>query len=326
MNVIDPSQLRDEAADWLVRRDAGLSTSDEKALADWLAASPAHARAWEQALTDWARFDQVGGDLFEVMRAQALAAKPEPAQAAWRGLIAASLVAAAVLGGVMGWRHLSPSRAPQQASPVVQMLAAHTQRTDRRLPDGTLATLDRNTVIEIRFDETARRVTVLDGQVYFDVAAVKARPFLVRASDKTVTDIGTRFSVRRDPAGLVTVTLQDGAVSIGEGARTVTLRPGEQYQAPTGAAGSVKPVDPDRAMAWRYGYLEFRQTRLDEAVAEINRYGGPPIRLMGSRIGALPISGRFPIDDARGFADAIAAIHPLEVDQDKTGIILRPAR
>jgi transmembrane sensor len=325
MSATQIATIEDEAAEWLVRRDAGLTPEEQDRLTEWIAASPTHEQAWDRATAAWASFDSADDDLFEVMRTQAFAAGPV-ANDNWRTvLIAASGVAAVLLIGVLGWRELGVDVAPT----TVQMIAsAPGQRLVRRLADGTRVTLDNQTTLQTEFDAHARRVRLVRGQAYFEVAAAKGRPFYVQAGDRTVTDIGTRFAVRRDEAGagVITVVLEQGLVSVAGAGETRGLRAGDRFRAAAGAPGVVDHVDPSQALAWRDGYLEFRNTPLREAIGEINRYGGRQISLADQSAGDLRISGRFPANDPRGFAEAVAALQPVDVAPTDAGITLRTRR
>lgn len=324
------TKARTEAADWLVRRDAGLSAADETLLAGWIAASPLHQQAWAEAVAAWDSFDEAPDDLLEVMRAQALAERPVANDNFRRGLIAASVAASLLLAGTLAWQAIpGAAPAPPRAGAVVQTIATRPgERAVRQLADGTRVTLDSGTTLRIEFDARSRQVWLVKGQADFDVAAAKARPFMVLAADRRVNDIGTRFTVRRDDAapGGVVVVLEQGLVSVtGPGGRT-DLRPGERFRASAGSPGTVDRVDLDQMLAWRDGYLEFQDVSLEEAVAEMNRYGGKQIAITDAASAGLRISGRFRNDDPTGFADAVAALQPVDAVHTTNGIALQARR
>ena len=128
---------------------------------------------------------------------------------------------------------------------------------------------------------------------------------------------------RRTPDA-VTVTLISGKVRVDTysspvGARPVQstlLAPGERFAAAVDAAAMVTPVSSEAATAWRRGQVMFNDTPLSAAVAELNRYGGPQVDIADPRLGALTVSGVFATNDTAEFADAVAALHGLNVDRD----------
>jgi transmembrane sensor len=324
MSAAELSAARNMAADWLARRDAGLTAADQARLDQWIAASPVNRQAWSEAIAAWAQFGDMDDDLLEVMRTQALAARPVANDNWRRGLLAASGMAAALLVGVLAWGVLGPALQPAH---VESFATGYGQRAERRLADGTDVILDSQTILQTEFDRSGRRVRLIQGQAYFNVAA-EGRPFSVQAGDRTVTDIGTRFAIRGDKPGDggVTVILEQGLVSVSGAGEQRRLQPGDRYRARPGVPGVVDRVDPIQALAWRNGYLEFRNTALRDAIGEFNRYGGRQIILRDQEAGDLRISGRFPADDPTGFAQAVAVLQPVDAVQTRDGITLRVRR
>ena len=66
------------------------------------------------------------------------------------------------------------------------------------LDDGSRVTLAGDSAINLDLTDHQRRVTLLRGRVYFQVAPDPQRPFLVEAGEARVRVTGTRFEVRRD--------------------------------------------------------------------------------------------------------------------------------
>ena len=66
------------------------------------------------------------------------------------------------------------------------------------LVDGSQIALNTDTVLRMDLSGRERRVWLDRGEAYFHVTHNAQRPFRVFAGNRTVTDLGTRFSVRRD--------------------------------------------------------------------------------------------------------------------------------
>ena len=64
--------------------------------------------------------------------------------------------------------------------------------------DGSHVTLNTDSEIRIALTDTERRVELGRGEAYFEVSKDPNRPFVVRAGNKRVIAVGTKFSVRRE--------------------------------------------------------------------------------------------------------------------------------
>jgi transmembrane sensor len=103
-------------------------------------------------------------------------------------------------------------------------------------------------------------------------------------------------------------------------ARSWSLRPAEQWRWPADGP-SVRTVRPETVTAWTQGRIVFDATRLADAIAEINRYGGQTIILDAPQLGARQISGSFEAGDEDSFATAVTALLPLRRTLDGQGRI-----
>ena len=316
LQSMDPD---DAAAHWLVLRDRGFAPSEAGRFAAWLSASDANAEAWRRAEGLWTSFDAEPDVLLDSMRKAALAARPSREQSFQRGLIAASAAAMIVMASLIGWRGLATMRAEAPGARSAMALAEPrpdhvTQvgvRSDFSLPDGTRVTLDSDSALAVAYTAARRDVHLLRGQAFFAVKHDAIHPFTVNAAGRTVTALGTAFDVHLDRQSL-SVVLAKGSVLVAQaGGSAVRLSPGQRFQAGAGQPGVVSTVDVDQMLAWRTGYLEFRDEPLTDAVAEMNRYGGEPVSIGDPAISSLRISGRFRIGDPARFARTLTEVYPL---------------
>src|SRR3546814_17926050 len=106
-----------------------------------------------------------------------------------------------------------------------------------------------------------QRALVLErGEVMFGVAHDSQRPFRVAAGNGTVTALGTRFQIRREPAQ-VTVTLLDGRVPLErlDSGESRQLTPGDQdTYGDAGPPVAVRMVDTEVVRRWTSGRLLIR--------------------------------------------------------------------
>src|SRR6202042_1154910 len=81
------------------------------------------------------------------------------------------------------------------------------------LADGSRATLNTASTIEVILQKGRREVRLVQGEALFEVAHDSARPFVVRAGNALLKDVGTQFNVDMRSNG-TTVTVVEGQVAV----------------------------------------------------------------------------------------------------------------
>jgi len=342
MNQPRPLSVRgmtpdEAAAAWIVRvEDGPLSAADQAAFDEWKADSPANVAAYERAEAAWGLYENPPSDpVMDAMRASALAIRPKPRRGLWAGVgvgVAASLLAAIALGtGLLsfGPQADAPQLAAKSASAASatsdlpdegEFATAKGERRTVQLADGTAVTLDTDSAIRVAYVAERRIVQLLRGQALFAVAKDPNRPFVVRAGANQVTALGTVFAVRLD-ASRMKITLVEGKVVVDDaddGPREpsavmvpVVLAPGQALVTTEGAKPVVANVDVAQALRWREGFVEFKDTSLAEAVAEMNRYSAKQIVLGDAATGNLRVSGVFRTGNPERFAAIVGELLPV---------------
>ena len=305
-----------EAVAWLVRLDRDEDARSREAHEAWLAEDDAHARSFEKAEEVWTMLPRAA--------AQSPAPAPRSATAASVSKWAmAACVAMVMLVGMLVLTRL-PGHQTLQTAPGEQAV--------ERLADGSTASLDTMTRLSLDFDGERRALTLDEGEAVFDVAHDAERPFIVRAGNLQVRAVGTRFVVRH--VGTETsVTLLEGRiavsrlaedgraepVAIAQGGRSLKI--GDRLRLNVdGAARSDRRAIEDVA-AWRRGRVVFDDVPLGEAVSELNRYGGERLAV-GPDVSGLAVSGSFSTSDPASFAEAVSALHNLDVREASQTLVI----
>jgi transmembrane sensor len=191
------------------------------------------------------------------------------------------------------------------------------------LQDGSRLRLDTDTQVKVRYSSAGRRVDLIRGQAFFDVAHDASRPFVVQAGDQAIRALGTRFDVRREGAD-VRVTLVAGAVEVRRDHQAWRLSPGESLAAKGERVEPPKPVDVSAATSWTSGRLVFRATPLREAAAEVNRYSTDKVVLESPELQEMQVSGVFDVGDTRAFVAAVSDLFNLQAHQAGGQYRLKP--
>jgi len=317
-----------EAADWftLLNDDSREVENEDLERFDKWVQRPGNRAAYRRFEDISERATALRDDPEMRAAAREILARPKPAKAArpaakgpslprvWGGLAIAGVLAAAVVG----WLAVQPKTYQTE---VGGRLTAH-------LDDGSTVLLNTDTQLKVRFTLGQRRLELVKGQAFFDVAHDPARPFLVSAGPMEVRAVGTRFDVRHDGPGAA-VTLAQGKVQVSQGdagrARWL-LAPGQALTLAPGAR-SARPVDVDVASltGWTSGVITFHDVALVDAVAEMNRYERQKITLAPGIPSQARISGVFTPGDDEEFVAAAELSFELQSRRNTNGgMELRP--
>lgn len=311
------SAIDEIAIDWVTRGDRGALSSDEATtLQNWLDADSRHRGAYLRAQAMWRSMDRLG----DVPIKDATAA-PQAALWSRRGVIAAggSAVAAAALA-IVGSEYWS--KGLRITTPVGEVL-----RTP--LKDGSVVTVNTNSEMMVHLTDDLRQLTLVKGEVLFDVAKDAARPFVVRAGNVVVRAVGTSFSVRRRDSG-ADVLVTEGVVETwleDQSAHRKHVAAGARVFVSNVSGPSTvieTPQQIDNALAWRSGEIVLDGQTLVEAAEEFNRYNDRKITI-DPALSNKRVVGWFHINEPDTFAAAAAMTVKGQVVAANNEIHISPA-
>jgi RNA polymerase sigma factor (sigma-70 family) len=283
-NHRDPAAIAREAAQWVLRRDRGLTASEQDDLMQWLAADPRHREALALHRWGWDELDRLTG------LQTSLGAVPDPDLFAprvsrrakflrWFAPLTLGLAAAAVVMIYLSRaRSVVPVVNADIAVPAAPALAAPCER--QTLPDGSVVELNRGASIEVAFTAAKRRVKLVRGEANFIVEKNPARPFIVNAAGVDVRAVGTVFNVRLGRAA-VEVVVSEGRVKVEppaaaaeQGGAFVSV--GQRAVVPLDGRRRASRRDADRAGTRRPPRLAAAAARLHRRTAPAHRRGVQP--------------------------------------------------
>lgn len=307
------AEASERAAAWIIRHENGdWSESDQAELDAWLAESDGNKAAYWRLKHSWREADRIGS----------LGVEPEmPVESRvrryWKPVaLAASLAVAVWIGSI---QFMPGSGAPQQIASTFR--ASVGERKNVELADGSRVELNTRSVIRAAASAGRREIWLDDGEAFFEVAHDASRPFVVHAGTRTVTVLGTKFSVRRD-GDRVSVSVLEGRVRIdevaGRGVRPASATiTGGMSAVSDGRSILVAERSEERvgnALAWRDGMLSFDQTSLADATAEFSRYHHRPLIVTDSEAANIRIGGTFQAANAEAFARLLRDAYGLRVE------------
>lgn len=194
--------------------------------------------------------------------------------------------------------------------------------------DGTKIELNTATRIRARMTSTERMVWLDKGEAFFQVHHDANHPFVVMIGDRRVTDLGTRFVIRR-AASETEVAVVQGSVrfdapGVQSAAYAATLHPGDVATATSDSMSIAKRSERDlgRELGWRRGVVVFDRTTLADAASEFNRYNKRKIFIADPAAASLAIDGTFATTDEEAFIDAARTVFDLRVDGSGKDIVI----
>ncbi len=336
--------IKEAAAEWLARRGGEKwTTEDDAALERWLKASVRHQVEFLSLENRWRTADRLkviaaglkssdglaawdASPYFERLKDREESSRQTNVQlipvhqrhVSVRAVVVAAGVTMAVIG--LAWHWWPDGKAYSTAVGVTAAVP---------LPDGSRITLNTDSAIRVALSEQERRVTLKQGEAFFEVESDPRTPFVVNAADKRIVVLGTKFSVwRRGPDVRVVVT--EGKVEVRD-ARTastkaspVALDAGAIAES-RGRAVEVQERSLPRAeelLSWRSGYLDFDEVPLVEAVAELNRYNARKFVIQDPSIEKVRVSGHFRATNVEPFARLLEKGFPVSVTRLDEVIVL----
>ena len=194
-----------------------------------------------------------------------------------------------------------------------------------RLRDGSSATLDTDSRLDVAIADGTRSVRLVKGRIRISVARQDVA-MQIEAGGGTVSANDAEIDLSLDQTGQMIASLRRGTAEVrgaANASEAATLREGKTLT--YGAGGAPAPgTAPVSAIPsdWPEGWAEYRSIPLDRLVAEANRYAAVPIVIDDSAIAAREVSGRFHISKTEAFADRIATLFGLRIERRPDAIHL----
>ena len=297
--TLGSAEIEATAADWIGRRDLGLTPGDQMEFERWLGADERHRAALAELEATWQALQRPR----QTGTSELLALELATLRRRRRQRRTAGVTALLLLGA--GFLATRPTMAPDTA-----VVLTSERRT---LPDGSVVEFPAGTEFKVEFSNAVRRVTLQRGDAHFQVTKDAARPFQVTAGGVDVRAVGTAFALQY--GGLtVDVLVTEGRVTVGP-IQTETSAAGrdpalvsaghrvtmEGPDAPQPEVLAVTEAEIDERLAWRKPRVEFSGTPLAKVVALLNQHNELRIVIADPSLEATPLSGVFRLNDTEAF-------------------------
>jgi sigma factor regulatory protein, fecR/pupR family len=229
--------------------------------------------------------------------------------------VAAVLIPCALIAGL--WANLNSRMGGALFTPVrtETIATAAGERKEVIFQDGTRVFLNAGSTLTYpeRFGLSERKVT-LDGEAYFRVARNPQRPFIVHVGDEELRVLGTSFDIRAyDNAPTVDIVLLEGSVLF-------SYRTGENHMSASQKLVFDRKADnctvtdienPEQAILWSRNIIWFRNTPMQEVIAELERWYDVEFAVSDPEIYRYTFSLRTPNLPLRELLDELENIAPI---------------
>lgn len=316
--------IESSAADWLASLDRPNAAASEHAdFEAWCRADPRHLAAYLRLLAVWHRLDAL-------KEPAAPAVVPDRPTLRRRVFLPLALAAglAALAAGLAWWQWSAPFGKAIGVQVYTTALGEFERIT---LPDGSVAVLNTDSELRVRFRARERDITLIRGEATFEVAPDKSRPFIVVVGNTAARAVGTVFNVQKAD-GSVEVLVTKGVVAVGPPQDMVTDRFAlaivDAGQIAIAASSQVKVESLDqeeiaRRLAWHDGMLLFNGQSLADVAAEFNRYNERKLVIADPAVGRLRIGGYFRATDLDSFVRVLQERFGIVAIREGTRTLLR---
>lgn len=218
------------------------------------------------------------------------------------------------------------------------------------LSDGTLLDLNTDSEIEVDYSLDRRKVRLLKGEAFFQVAHNVNRPFIVYAGEKSVRAVGTAFVVRlmrkkfevtvtegkielshkvnnetlqsnnkksviaSIPDGQELSILRDASIYLDAG-EMVVYDDSYQKQLRSELVQTVSEQEIKRKLSWQDGLLDFSETPLIDVVNDLSRYTSMNIEISDPELRNLKFGGLFRTNELQALFNALETTFDIKIER-----------
>ena len=300
------AQVLDAAIAWQLCLDCGNGSDVEQAeFTKWYSANDEHARAWLQLGMLDHRFSTASVPARNALL-KARTGVQERVRKIGSGLASVALACGLALFAGKNYLPIDYWMADQRT--------ATGEQRQLRLADGTLLNLNTHSAVDVRFDDSTRRIILQEGEIMVETGHGDPRPFIVQTRDGSLRALGTRFMVKREDDGTRLSVLQSRVEAHPENSVEQTIyNEGQQVLMHRDRLGQMLAVSPG-ADAWTRGMLVLDNVRLADMVSELNRYQRGHLGV-DPEVADLRITGSFPLNNIELALNALMPTLPVQIQQ-----------
>lgn len=333
--------IKDQAAEWALKIDTGLSQRQEDELCDWLESHEDAPDLLAKSQETWKSFEILDPRHFELADlsdSNSEHAQPKLLSRKLWAFLAGAAAIIAISGGI--FHHVNTDtdvRAPSVRS------FSYADADFYELEDGSTVDLNDGAEVTCKYTENRREFWIKSGEAYFTVAKDPDRPFDVYAGETKLRAIGTEFNVKYDGPS-VEVLVTEGIVSLSviekkpnsgsnHSPHTATIPKNliQNQKAVVHRSDSVQngyiieEVDLEEVsqiLLWKPVTFTFDSTPLSDVVKSFNKHNEEQLVILDPKIESLKIVATFRSNKLDGFINLLQATSNINAEKKGDQILL----
>lgn len=181
-----------------------------------------------------------------------------------------------------------------------------------------------------------KRMVILQGEAFFEVAENPKIPFQVRTNGLYTTVLGTSFNIRALPGeGNIKVAVKTGSVRVssqhGEGqnesariSEDLVLLPDEMatYSKQTGETEKTL-FDERQVFSWKDGILIFNNNNIQEVISTLEKWYGVEFNIQGSINRDKDFSGAYEKKPLKAVMEGLSFVYDFDYEIDENTVTLK---
>jgi ferric-dicitrate binding protein FerR (iron transport regulator) len=206
----------------------------------------------------------------------------------------------------------------EQPAKITEIITKAGEKKTVTLQDGTILSINAGSTIRITAERT---LSILDGEVFFDVKGDPRKAFTVESGPLTTTVLGTSFNITAYKAlHNLSVGVVSGKVSV-NGYGILAKNQALVYDKQTGT-GKIDSLDPN-TLEWQHGKLLLNDVSFDEMVVMMQKNFGITITATQDEVKATWYTTELSTTmEPMKAAEVLAAIHQLKIKATTNQILI----
>jgi len=196
-----------------------------------------------------------------------------------------------------------------------------------KLPDGSVAYLHKSASLTVpsEFIGSTRPVS-MNGEIYFEIAKNKVKPFIISIGTASVTVKGTTFNVAYDSVkGNCNVIVNSGTVVLAaQNNNSVTLTKTEKGYIDIKTNHVTETINDDiNFLSWKTGVLVFKNADYKQVFKDVERHYGITINCPSDLDGKLALTATFDHENVNSTLKVIELMFNVKIDKQNSIFVVR---